>query len=129
MRQRLLIPGVARALKPTNIDSPGDLIARYYLFNENALRPLSADATINTDSHPILEYSAHNLLKEPVPGAYQMANVKLLQEFTDRPTLPLQQLGDSRREKVTALMQLASDYEEHGRFGIAKQFRKMAVKM
>ncbi len=71
------------------LSSPADLMAKVYLFSEKQLAELSHGYPLNTDNHPILEFSARYLLGKSSRGPYVEENYKTLQKAKREATSPL----------------------------------------
>ncbi|MDT8422083.1 MAG: fused MFS/spermidine synthase [Desulfuromonadales bacterium] len=121
LQQRMARPGVRDTLQAIGISSPGELIARHYLFDEASLQEFSRGAGLNSDNLPVLEYSARYLLGQKTLGGLQMENISALHQSSSKMTLPLTNLGRNTQSVANALRELGDHYLGEGRTNTAQQ--------
>jgi len=114
LQSMLAQPSLQRVFAPLGIHSPGDIIARHYLYGSKSLERFVAGATINSDDRPILEYSAHHNLGEATLGELQRKNVEALQTARARENLPLALPLENRIEVAAALTDLGMAFRRVG---------------
>ncbi len=129
VKERMQRPVVREALKLAQIHCPSDLLARYYLYNEEPLRQIARGAPLNTDDLPRLEFSARFNLGEKTLGALQSANVAMLTEISDKVSLPVVNLGENNREISQSLQILSQGYARAGRDNVSDYLRKTALNL
>jgi spermidine synthase len=97
MKDRFSNKIIAEVMRSINLRSPGDLIAKHYLFDEETLAALAGNAILNTDDLSTLEYSAHHNIGDKTLGAFQMDNMAAINETIPAKTmLPVRNLGSER---------------------------------
>lgn len=122
------IPALREVFATINLHEPGDLLAKHYLCSDDSLRNLSV-STINTDDHPVLEFSWKELLGEKNLGTLQMANMKVLLDSIRTLSIPIGYLGKTQQEQATALRHIASRYRAFGKTSIATAIFSRADKI
>lgn len=122
LKRRMQIPGVRSVLAGINIHSFGQLIANHYLFAEGPLADLAKDAGINSDDHPVLEYSARYNIGGVTLGGFQKANLELIDDLNKNIFLPLVNLGTSPFQVAHNLRDIGNGYASVGRASAAKSF-------
>jgi len=127
LSSRMSIPTIRDTFKLISIDSPGDLLAKYYLYAEDPLKYFSKGAGYNTDDNPVLEYSARYNLGEHTLGEFQMTNTKNLTEIEGKIFLPVVNMGISGDDVAAALRDLGKGYNRAGRIREAENFMRKAV--
>lgn len=115
VQQRLTTPIIRTTLAPLELTTPGCLLARHYLYNEEPLLQLAGTSPLNTDDWPILEFSARYNLGEKTLGQFQSDNLALLNTTNSTVNLPLTNLGRNRNEIARALHDISSAYQRAGR--------------
>lgn len=115
VQQRFAMPIIRATLAPLELTTPGCLIARHYLYNEEPLLQLAGTSPLNTDDWPILEFSARYNLGEKTLGQFQSDNLALLNTTSITINLPLTNLGRNRNEIARALHDISSAYQRAGR--------------
>ncbi len=115
LRQRMGQPGIAEALHAIGIESPGELLAKHFLYTETALKTLSFGAALNTDDRPVLEYSARYTLGEKTLGKFQEQNIKALNEAAGEVSIPLVNLGPSGVMVEAVYRELGLNFAKNGR--------------
>lgn len=115
VQQRLAIPIIRDTLAPLELSTPGCLLARHYLYNEEPLQRLAATASLNTDDRPVLEFSARYNLGEKTLGQFQNDNLSLITTIDNPVTLPISNLGSFQREIAQALHEISAAYQRAGR--------------
>lgn len=126
LNRRMQRPGVKDALAKIGIHSPGDLIATHYLYSEDPLVALAANARINSDDRPILEYSArYNLGAKTLGGLYQV-NMQMINEYQEKVFLPVVNLGNTSRVVAETLRDLGNGYAKIGKKDVAENFLRKA---
>lgn len=129
LNRRMERTGVKHALAEIGIHSPGELIAVHYLYSEAPLLSLAANAQINSDDRPILEYSARYNLGGKTLGEYQRANLQLIHEQRDKIYLPIVNLGVTPVQVARTLRELGNGYAKIGRSDAAQNFLHKAQSM
>jgi spermidine synthase len=129
LETRLAVPGVADTLARIGITSPGALIGKYYLYSEGSLENFSRGARLNSDDHPILEYSARYLLGEKTLGELQTRNLTALKRAAANALLPLANLGTSKEEVARALREIAQGFSKGGNRSAAEHFMRKAAEL
>ena len=127
VQQRFATPIIRATLAPLELTTPGCLLARHYLYNEEPLLQLAGTAPLNTDDWPILEFSARYNLGEKTLGQFQSDNLALLQGSDSPVSLPLTNLGRNRNEIARALHDISSAYQRAGRPREAGTLKKRAL--
>jgi spermidine synthase len=123
MKNRFSNKTTAEIMRSINLRSPGDLIAKHYLFDEDTLRSLAGNAILNTDDQPTLEYSAHHNVGDKTLGAFQMDNMAAINETIPSKTmLPVRNLGSQKQAVAQALREIGAGYAMVGSYAIAKHF-------
>lgn len=129
LAQRLAVPAIAEALTLAQVQSPGELVARHFLFTEEALQAFSGSGVLNTDDRSILEYSARHNIGKNTLGRFQRENMQALKSAAEKIFLPLDNLGTDRAAVALALRDLAGGYAKVGRKQEAEHFMKMAEEL
>jgi spermidine synthase len=129
LQTRLQNPVLRRDLAEIGLTSIGDLIAKQYLFCDKCLTPFATDADLNTDDHPVLEYSVRHNLGMNTMGTYARQNMNNLLASMTREMLPIVGLGDTAEEVSRALLDLGMGYRRAGKEADARQFIKEAEKL
>lgn len=114
LTQRFKQPLPRSILTAIGINTPGDLIARHYLYGTQNLKRFATGVQLNRDNHPILEYSAHNNLGRSTLGTLQERNVRELYSARQREMLPLQLGTGSPQQHITALRNIAHAFKRTG---------------
>ena len=128
MKSRFSNKKIAEIMGSINLRSPGDLIAKHYLFDEATLASLAGNAILNTDDLPTLEYSAHHNIGDNTLGAFQMDNMAAINETIPSKTmLPVRNLGSQKQAVAKALRELGAGYAMVGSNAIAKHFMAKAA--
>lgn len=126
LNRRMQIPGVRDAMSKIGIRSPGELIATHYLYSENPLIAMAANARINSDDQPILEYSARYNLGGKTLGEFQKANTQLIHEYHEKVFLPVVNLGTTPIQVAQTLRDLGNGYARSGKRDAAENFLRKA---
>ncbi|MBW2477067.1 MAG: methyltransferase, partial [Deltaproteobacteria bacterium] len=129
LTQRMSHPKIKSLFSSIGIQSPGHLIAEAYVFTEKSLMTFSQGvSTLNTDDHPVLEFSAHHILGEHSLGKLLATNLQALNAAADETIyLPLDNLGDTNPEVADALRDIGYGYSLKGRNDIARHFMAKAA--
>jgi spermidine synthase len=129
IQERLKRPASRTVLAQAGIFTPADLIARHYLFAEDSLHNFAGEATLNTDNRPILEFSyQHNL----GPNAFSnnlKENLDEIHQASLGESLPLLNLGDTRKEIAGTFNELGESCSKAGRMQEAEYFLAQAEKI
>lgn len=115
-------PGTREVLAPMGLMTPGDLLARHFALNDETLRNFTADAIVNTDDRPILEFSFRYNLGGKMFGQLKENNIAMLQPYMAQQMVPLTNLGASHSELTMALRELQGSYQRAGRAKEARFF-------
>lgn len=129
LQERMATPTIRETLQAIGIDSPGELIAKHYLFCAESLLEFSRGARLNSDDQPILEYSARYLLGQKTLGGLQMENMQALMQSSSKKVLPITNLGDGIPSVVTSLRELSDAHLEAGQTGTAQQLLRKAEEL
>lgn len=131
LQRRFSTPGIQRVMDKINIETPGDLIASRYLFAEKTLMNFSKQADrLNTDDHPVLEFSARYNLGEQTLGEFAKINARALMSARQgKIYLPLKNFGDNAKEVSSALRQIGEGYARVGRREDAATFMRRAAEI
>lgn len=127
VQQRFATPIIRDTLASLQLTTPGCLIARHYLYNEEPLLQLAGSSPLNTDDWPILEFSARYNLGEKTLGQFQSDNLALLNTTNSTVNLPLTNLGRNNNEIARALHDISSAYQRAGRPREAVTLKKRAL--
>ena len=128
MKDRFSNKKIAEIMRSINLRSPGDLIAKHYLFDEETLASLAGNAILNTDDLPTLEYSAHHNIGDKTLGVFQMENMAAINATLPSKTmLPVHNLGSQKQVVVQALREIGAGYAMVGSNAIAKHFMAKAA--
>jgi len=127
MQRRLENPVLRQTLAPLHLSTPGCLLARHYLYNEEPLLRLAGTSPLNSDDWPILEFSARYNLGEKTLGQFQSENLALLRAVDNPVNLPLTNLGHNRFEIARALHDISAAYLRAGRPREAGNLKATAV--
>ena len=126
LNRRMQRHGVKNALAEIGIHTPGELIATHYLYSEAPLAALAANARINSDDRPILEYSARYNLGAKTLGGLQQANMQLIHEYHEKVFLPVVNLGSTPLQVAQTLRDLGNGYAKSGKKDAAENFLRKA---
>jgi len=107
-------PRIRDILSRLQIESPGDLIARHYLFGTESIKQFAGKGPLNHDNHPVLEYSAHHNLGGATLGALQERNMRALHAARQREMLPLNISSISEQMRIVALKDLGNAFRDVG---------------
>lgn len=129
LRRRLAIPEIGAVFAGIGIQTPGDLVAKHYLYSEEPLLRLAAGAPLNTDDRPILEFSARYNLGEKTLGEFQQQNLQSLRKVSERALLPIGNLGGTPMEVAAALRDLGKGFARSGRNAEAELFMRRAAEV
>ena len=122
LEERLREPPRRKILAPLGIDSPGDVIARHFLFGAGSLARFAGTGKLNSDDHPVLEYSARHNLGRSTLGELQARNVRALLAARTREMLPLDISMASSAHRASALEDLGQAFRETGQHPEAEHF-------
>jgi len=115
MQGELAGSAVSSTLAAIGIERAEDIFARHYLFGTESLRHFSANAGLNSDDLPVLEYSAHHNLGGATLGTFQEANARsLIAAKSMKLYLPLTGFGSSPGEIAANLHALGRSYARNG---------------
>jgi len=129
MQTMLSRPALKKIFSPLGIQSPGDLIARHYLYGHENLERFAQGASLNSDDRPILEYSAHHNLGQATLGELQRENVTALHAARRRERLPID-LPQNRRDQVAlALTDFGQAFDRVGAQPEAEFFLRRAAEL
>lgn len=120
---RLRLPRVLDSLTPTDIRTPGDLLARHFLLDDETLRRFAAGSEINTDYRPILEFSFRYNIGGKMFSELKKSNLATLGAIAAEQAVPLANLGATNAEVADALRELSDGYGRAGRHKEANFFR------
>jgi hypothetical protein len=130
LADRLTRPEIRKLMGEIDIHTPGDLIARHYLFGADAAHRLAATADrLNTDDRPVLEFSARFNLGEQVLGQHQRNNMNALLAAREKAWLPLSNLGDTATEAAAAMRELGKSFARAGMENEAAHFMRRAAEI
>lgn len=120
-------PEIGQLLESSGVKAPAELIAGKYLFTELALKEFSGEGSVNTDDHPVLEYSARFNLGKNVLGDLERENGVALQAVQGgRFVLPIRNFGSAPAVAARNLEDIARAYAEHGKPQIAELLMRKA---
>lgn len=114
MQNMLSRPGLKKVFSALGIHTPGDLIARHYLYGTENLERFALGAMLNSDDRPILEYSAHHNLGRATLGELQSENLKQLHATRRREQLPVELPLTNRVAVASALTDLGQAFRRVG---------------
>lgn len=126
LHRRMQRQGVKSALAEIGLHSPGELIATHYLYSEAPLVSLAANARINSDDRPILEYSARYNIGAKTLGEFQQENTQLIHEYHEKVFLPVVNLGTTPLEVAQTLRDIGHGYAKSGKKTAAENFLRKA---
>ncbi len=128
MKNRFSNDKIAGIMRGINLRSPGDLIAKHYLFDEKTLAALAGNAILNTDDRPVLEYSAQHNIGDNTLGVLQMENMAAINATIPAKTmLPVRNLGPDNHDTAQALREIGSGYAMMGANDTARHFMMKAA--
>jgi spermidine synthase len=128
MKDRFSNKKIAEIMRSINLRTPGDLIAKHYLFDEETLASLAGNAILNTDDLPVLEYSAHHNIGNKTLGVFQVENMAAINATLPSKTmLPVRNLGSQKQVVGQALREIGAGYAMVGSNAIAKHFMAKAA--
>jgi spermidine synthase len=130
LAERLTRPEIRKLMAEIEIHTPGDLIARHYLFGSDAAHRFAAAADrLNTDDRPVLEFSARFNLGEQVLGQHQRNNMNALLAARQKAWLPLSNLGNTATEAAAAMRDLGKSFARVGMENEAAHFMRRAAEI
>ncbi len=131
LQKRFAVPDIKQIMNGIKIDTPGDLIASRYLFNEETLKNFCKGTDfLNTDDRPILEFSARYNLGEKTLGEFAKTNSMMLMKARKGTVyLPIENFGGSAIEVATSLREIGEGYARIGRKSDAATFMRRAAEV
>jgi len=130
LAERLTRPEIRKLMAEIEIRTPGDLIARHYLFGADAAHRLAAAADrLNTDDRPVLEFSARFNLGEQILGQHQRNNMNALLAARKKAWLPLSNLGNTAAEAAAVMRELGKSFARAGMENEAAHFMRRAAEI
>lgn len=122
LQQRITAQRANGDLSKIGVETPGDLIGRYYLTTGTVLQDLAKDAPLNTDANPHLEFSYREIFQ---PKLYEQ-NLSAIQNLMGRQRLPLINPTNNPEEKRAMLLDLGQGFATAGRHNVAGYFFELA---
>ncbi len=128
MQDRFFNHKITEIMRKIQFRSPGDLIAKHYLFDESTLMLFAGNSILNTDDQPVLEYSAHHNIGENTLGALQRENLVAIRASMPSTTiLPVHNFGSNSQDTAQALREIGSGFAMIGKNDIARHFMVKAA--
>lgn len=122
LQQRIAEQFLNGNLSKIGIDSPGDIIGRYFMTTGTVLQKLAEDAPLNTDANPYLEFSYRNIFQ---PKLFEQ-NLSAINSYMGRQRLPLINSTTDLDKKRAMLVDLGQGFASAGRDNVAGYFFELA---
>ncbi len=115
--------GIDEVLNSIGIDTIEDLFAKHYQTNQQILIRLAADADLNSDDHPVLEFSRQMGFNTAEQNLKAFSTAQAQEPIQP---LPLVNLGSSPEAVARTLHNMARSFHRAGRINYAMQLLEAA---